>query len=221
MNCAVHNEVPAVAYCRTCGKAVCEQCKRDVRGVIYCEDCLAARVQSTLPPATTGAAVAAQPAIGPAAGPHPAVATVLAIFLPFGVPSIYIGQYAKGLAHLLIFVLLIFGVSTAPGDSGAVFGVGIAFYYFYQILDAYRSARAVQLGEPPFDPLGLQRAFGSGGERVDVSRVPVGAVVLIGLGVLLLLHNAGVFRFWWIGRLWPLVLIALGVWLFMRRAGRC
>ena len=50
MNCAVHNQTPAVAYCRTCGKAVCEQCKRDVRGVIYCEDCLAARVEGTLPP---------------------------------------------------------------------------------------------------------------------------------------------------------------------------
>ena len=34
MNCANHVEVPAVAYCRTCGKPMCSMCTRDVRGVI-------------------------------------------------------------------------------------------------------------------------------------------------------------------------------------------
>ncbi len=34
MNCAVHPDAPVAAYCRTCGKALCENCKRDVRGVI-------------------------------------------------------------------------------------------------------------------------------------------------------------------------------------------
>ncbi len=45
MNCAVHNQTQAVAYCRTCGKALCEECKRDVMGAIYCEPCIAARLQ--------------------------------------------------------------------------------------------------------------------------------------------------------------------------------
>ena len=39
MNCAVHNQSQAVAYCRTCGKALCEDCKRDVMGAVYCEPC--------------------------------------------------------------------------------------------------------------------------------------------------------------------------------------
>ena len=51
MNCAVHNQTQAVAYCRTCGKALCEECKRDVMGAIYCEPCIAARLQG----ATAGA----------------------------------------------------------------------------------------------------------------------------------------------------------------------
>lgn len=38
MNCAIHPEVAGTAFCRTCGKSLCEECKRDVRGVIYCED---------------------------------------------------------------------------------------------------------------------------------------------------------------------------------------
>ena len=61
MNCANHADVQATAYCRTCGKALCANCTRDVRGVIYCEDCIAARVG--LGGATTAQAipVAAQP----------------------------------------------------------------------------------------------------------------------------------------------------------------
>ena len=45
MNCANHSDIAAVAFCRTCGKPLCNQCTRDVRGVIYCESCLAARME--------------------------------------------------------------------------------------------------------------------------------------------------------------------------------
>ena len=37
MNCATHNNVAAVAYCRTCGKPLCANCVRDVRGTMFCE----------------------------------------------------------------------------------------------------------------------------------------------------------------------------------------
>jgi hypothetical protein len=47
MNCATHNDIAAVAFCRTCGKPLCNQCTRDVRGVIYCESCLASRMEGT------------------------------------------------------------------------------------------------------------------------------------------------------------------------------
>ncbi len=215
MNCAVHPEVPAVAYCRTCGKALCETCKRDVRGVIYCEDCIAARVQGSVPPG----AAAAVPVVVPATGPSPALAVILAVFFPFGVASVYLGQYAKGLAHMIIFAVLVWAASGSGSAAETLFGLGIAFYYVYQIIDAHRSAKALQLGQPAPDPFGLSRTF-SAGEKVDVSRLPVGAVVLIIIGVLFLLHNAGLFRMWWIGHLWPLVLIGLGVWMFLRLSGR-
>ena len=51
MTCAVHTDQVATAFCRTCGKALCQSCQRDVRGVIYCQDCLAARLEGTVPPA--------------------------------------------------------------------------------------------------------------------------------------------------------------------------
>ena len=79
-----------------------------------------------------------------------------------------------------------------------------------------RSAHAIRVGKPAPDPFGLAKAFGSG-ERVDFNRVPVGALVLIGLGVLFLLNTMGLFHAYWVHRLWPLILIVIGVWLLVKR----
>ena len=50
-------------------------------------------------------------------------------------------------------------------------------------------------------------------------REPVGAIVLIALGALFLLGQIDVFRERFFGYTWPLLLIALGVWLIVRRFG--
>ena len=222
MNCATHSDQAAVAFCRTCGKPLCQNCIRDVRGVIYCESCLAARMESAPqvapfvpPPAQTvyppGGTPAPRPVSG--SGPNPAVAGILAGFFPFGVGAVYCSQYAKGLAHLLLFALLIFGADHAGGYDW-VFGIGIAFFYVYQIIDAVRTAKALQEGQPAPDPLGLGQSF-SMGDKFDASKVPAGAVILIGIGVLFLLHTMG---FWEFGfeRFWPLILVFLGIWMFYR-----
>ena len=85
MNCAVHTEVPAVAYCRTCGAALCNACRRDVRGVIYCENCLAQRLQDVMPAATPGpGGIPPQPGqvVVVAGGPNPGLAAVFAANTP-------------------------------------------------------------------------------------------------------------------------------------------
>src|ERR1017187_1197039 len=38
MNCQNHPEVPAAAYCRSCGKPVCEECRRDAFGTVFCAE---------------------------------------------------------------------------------------------------------------------------------------------------------------------------------------
>lgn len=223
MNCANHPQNPVSAYCRTCGKPLCSTCTRSVAGVIYCENCLAERVAGTTPPASQ--APYSQPSafgIGRAQplqgqGPHPPIAGLLAGFFPFGVGAVYCGQYAKGLAHLIIFVLLVVGASHSTSDAmGTIFGLGIAAFWFYQVFDAIKSARALQEGKPAPDPFGLGTMF-SPGDRLSFSKgVPTGAVVLIGLGVLFLLHNLGIW-FLELDRIWPVFLIALGAWLFVKR----
>jgi len=232
MNCAYHADQAAVAYCRTCGKALCANCTRPVRGVIYCEDCIGARMASGAPaegfvgtPGATVPPTAYAPAPHVAApsgssGPNPTVAGILAGFFPFGVGAVYTGQYAKGLAHLAIFGLLVAGCNAASNGHGNILGVacglGIAFFYVYQIVDAVRSARALQAGLPPPDPYGLAATFG-GGTKIEPSKAPIGAIVLIVLGALFLLSTMGLEI--GLDRFWPLILIGIGGWMFARNYG--
>ena len=233
MNCATHSDIAAVAFCRTCGKPLCNQCTRDVRGVIYCEACLAARmdgaasapgfvpptgfippVQTAYPPGTTPGVP--RPPLN--SGPNPTVAGILSGFFPFGVGAVYTGQYAKGLAHLVIMVLLIVGESSdVPWYMHTFLGIALGFFYVYQIIDSVRSAKAIQMGEPAPDPFGLGLMFGTG-EKFEGTKVPGGAAVLIGLGVLFLLHTAGLFEIG-MGLFVSLILIFLGVWLFAKHWG--
>src|SRR5579859_3089339 len=229
MNCANHADASAVAYCRTCGKALCANCTRPVRGVIYCEDCLGARmegrpaagfVSGAVPPAAASGQVSPPPPPGSGSGPNPTVAGILAGFFPFGVGAVYNGQYAKGLAHLAVFGLLVAGCNAADNSGstalGVVCGLGLAFFYVYQIIDSVRSARAIQAGQPAPDPYGLAATFG-GGDKIETSKIPMGAIVLILLGVLFLLHTMGFGLA--LDRFWPMILIAIGGWMLARNWG--
>jgi hypothetical protein len=224
MNCANHADAPAVAYCRTCGKALCANCTRPVRGVIYCEDCLGAKMEGvptgaagfvpgTVPAAVPGAGAAGIPAAS--SGPNPTVAGILGA-IPFGIGAVYNGQYAKGLVHLGIFALLVAGCNAGGDLLPTICGLGISFFIVYQIVDAVRSARAIQAGLPAPDPYGLAATFG-GGAKIETSKIPMGAIMLILLGVLFLLHTMGLN--FGLDRYWPLILIFIGGWMFARNWG--
>src|SRR5258708_6779562 len=101
MNCAIHNDTPATAYCRTCGKAMCAQCTREVKGVIYCEDCIANSLRQSAPAAVPPP----PPAYGTNAssqrgdGPNPTLAGILSFFLP-GLGCVYAGEVMRGAMNL-------------------------------------------------------------------------------------------------------------------------
>src|SRR5947209_7961584 len=147
MNCAVHTDRPATAYCRTCGKALCDTCKRDVLGAIYCEPCLAARVHGASTATGTPVAVVTDP-------PNPGIAAVLGL-IP-GVGAMYNGQFVKALIHIGIFVTLI----ALTDNVSPLFGMFIGFFVIYMAFEAYQTAKARQLGMPAPDHLGLHRMFG-------------------------------------------------------------
>jgi TM2 domain-containing membrane protein YozV len=198
MKCATHPSIDAVAFCGMCGRALCPECKRDVSGMVYCETCLAARLQSPYIP----------PLITPGTGPSPGVA--LALGLIPGVGAIYNGQIVKAIIQVLIFASLISLGDKVGGPMESLFVMGAIAFYFYMVIDSYQTAKRRQLGQPVEEWLGL------GDMKLNA---PIGAALLIGLGALFLMDNLGVPVFRHMGKFWPVLLIVIGVLLLQRRMG--
>ncbi len=248
MNCSQHSGSPAAAFCQDCGRPMCELCARRVGSGVYCEPCLAARLR---------AAPDAQHAPGgPGAaegGAKPALAALLGL-IP-GVGAMYNGQFVKALAHVFLFAIFVHFA-----ENSDVFGLLVSAWIFYQVFDAYQTARARRDGLPLPNPFGLNDL----GERLGLGRrapaapasprapepganagappaaeawmqpysapaaeatppprppdkEPVGAILLIVVGLMLLGETLGLLHWRWIGRSWPLVILGVGVWLLVSR----
>lgn len=247
MNCVNHPETAATAYCRTCGKALCASCARDIHGVIYCEECLAARVEGQ--PAATAAGqrqavddwVLRNTGLGPApasSGPNPTVAGILSI-VPLGVGAMYCGEFTRALVQAGVFIAICsIGSTLRDPGSGILGGLGV-FWYVFMIVDSVRVAKAKQRGEPVPDLLGM----GLGHPSVPVAgttpaagaapsaavaadavaltphrHLPIGPILLIGLGILFMLNVSNIWDFSW-DRTWPLIVIGVGVWMLFSRLG--
>ena len=217
MKCAVHSEVDATGYCRNCGKPMCALCVRPVRDVLYCEDCLAkivgipaAQPVSGTPadPGYIAPPVAVPGSVAGAVGPNP----ILAFFLGFlpGLGAFYNEQYGKGIIHLAIFLFLfIVGLDgSLGGGAEAALWICLSGLWIYMPVDAYRTAKARLAGQTLQDPL----------EQFSKGR-PVGPMLIIGVGILLLLHNFDWFPWWRIQQFWPVLLIVVGVVMFRNRLG--
>jgi TM2 domain-containing membrane protein YozV len=155
MNCANHPDRERVVFCQDCGKPLCQECTRTVGSAVYCEESLAARLAGGVSPgaAPTGSNVnyTVPGAIPPpplAGEPNPGLAALLG-FIP-GVGAMYNGQYAKGFVHLIVFIILV-----SLSDEHGIFGIFIAGWVFYQIIEAYHTARARRDGTPLPNPFGL------------------------------------------------------------------
>ncbi|MBS1823487.1 MAG: hypothetical protein JST61_16200 [Acidobacteria bacterium] len=295
MNCANHPERERTAFCQNCGKPLCQECTRVVGTAIYCEPCLAAKL-SGIPtgaasqpptgaypdPGANYAAGGAIPPLPPSGAPNPGLAALLG-FIP-GVGAMYNGQFAKGVAHLIVFAVLV-----SLADNHGIFGLFIAGWVFYQVFEAYQTAAARRDGTPLPNPFGLNdlgerlgfgKSWATGGTTTASApppadpyvapanpytppaavpfapvvpqqqpwetpwqsytpptanpymnppafdpnaypaprnRFPVGAIWLIGLGMLFLVGNSGIFRGFPMHVVFPLFLILLGVWIFYNK----
>ena len=214
MNCFNHPETPAVAYCRTCGKALCADCKRTAQGTIFCDEHAPAQNPSPIthdpspreaPPAPSTAAVG-----GAMNDVSPGLACLLG-FIP-GVGAIYNGQYAKGLVHAIIFGLLVSITSSGTaGDLEPLFGIMIGVWVMYMALEAYHTARKRRNGEPVDEFSSILDVQGRRGG------FPLAAITLIVLGVVLLLSTMDVIQFRYLLRYWPVLLILAGAYMLYAR----
>ncbi|MGD1069117.1 MAG: B-box zinc finger protein [Bryobacteraceae bacterium] len=213
MNCANHPEVPAAAFCRECGKPMCQECQRPALGSVYCAE----HQPAAAPPPPIPNYAAQSPYTAPVFDHPPAdpsVHPVLALILGFapGVGAIYNGQYAKGLIHAVIFGLLIsIANNTHNGGVQGFIGVMIAVWVVYQAFEAYHTARKRRYG------IAVEEFSSLFEIRHTHGRFPVGAIVLIGVGFILLLDTTDIISIEQFERYWPALLIVLGLYLLYAR----
>ncbi len=220
MNCYLHPDTPAVAFCRSCGRSLCAVCQRPAEGTVFCQDHAPVAAYPPPPGADPAAAAgAANPYFQPApaasvsaASPvrtSPGLAFILG-FIP-GVGAIYNAQYLKGLVHALVFGLLVTMVDNSAGSMQPLIGILLAAFSFYMPFEAYHTAKKRELGLAPDEwssILPQDRHFG---------RAPVGPIVLIAIGVLYLLNSLNLVDFQQIARFWPVLLILVGAYMLYSR----
>lgn len=215
MNCVNHPETPATAFCRSCGKALCQECEKTALGTVYCEEHAPAPAAAAATPPTSPYSSPYNGPTAPAVSPvtsniSPGLAFVIGL-IP-GVGAIYNGQYAKGLVHVVVFGLLIsITNSSAAGGLEPLFGMLIPAWVFYMAFEAFHTAKRRQFGETvdEFSSLLPMKSQGGG--------FPVAPILLIAIGILFLLHNMEIIRLYQLLRYWPVFLIILGAYMLYVR----
>jgi hypothetical protein len=208
---SIPSETPIVGYCRACGKALDSANVRTAHGTIYCADHVPAEPPVSDSPYASPYTAATPPVI-PRSDVSPGVAFILGL-IP-GVGAIYNGQYAKGLIH--VFILGMLFTIVGGNDMGGfepLFAVLIPGFWAYMAFEAYHTAKLRQLGQPVDEFSSLVPGHGG-------SRFPVAPILLIALGVIFLLNNLEIFELRRMLRFWPVMLIALGLYmLYLRMSG--
>jgi cell wall-active antibiotic response 4TMS protein YvqF len=132
---------------------------------------------------------------------NPMLAAVLSLFPGMG--NIYNGLYLRGLTLFLIIASLI-----AVAQRHPLLGFSIAFFWLFNVLDAYRQATLINYGYA--QDLGL----------VDLPRHPkaaqgglIAGVILTLIGLFALLDRFFDIDLGWLFDLWPAGLMAIGLWL--------
>ncbi len=177
MNPTTHNpQVPSpedtkpVAFCQQCGRPLSRETVRVVGPAVYCEPCLAARLNGR------SAGPAYQPVnpgnpsfawTSPSGRPNPNLAALLGL-IP-GVGAMYNEQYAKGIAHLFIFAVLV-----SLSHVSEVFGLLLSGWICYMAVEAHHTAKARRDGTPLPNPFGLNDIGERLGFDANLRRTPEG-----------------------------------------------
>jgi len=130
---------------------------------------------------------------------NPSLAAFLAIFPGMG--AIYNGNPLKGVTFMLIFAILIVLTSNAQDADAVVFGLMIAGFYIFQIIDSYNEAskltQNVLSEETPING------------KEDLSLFS--AIIVLIIGIIFQMANFDLLTYRQVTRLWPVLLIAFGV----------
>lgn len=111
-----------------------------------------------------------------------------------GLGHLYLAMLTKG----FVFALLAVGLIDVVDRGEGAFGIMIPIYWLFVMLDAHRSAQAINRGDETGEALLKSGSKWWGG-------------ALIALGVLFLLFNFDLFDFDWLWQFWPVALIVVGL----------
>jgi len=157
------------------------------------------------PPPLASAPMPSLPA--PLAVKKPMLAAFLSAFPGLG--NVYNGLYLRGLIFFMIIFTLISILSSGRGRGGEpFFGASVAFFWLFNIIDAYRQAVLINHGyQQDLGILDLPKRprAGQGGIAAGIILVLIGTYALLEQYVYIDLD--------WLFDLWPLAAIALGAWL--------
>ncbi len=238
MDCVNHSGITATAYCQSCGKALCAECVRNAAGgQLLCEPCLTAwqsYQQPFIPPQVSGPSPAAAAWLGliPGVGAmyngqflkgfiHVVVFAILVSLAGYyGIFGIFIAAWIFYQSFEAYHTAKALRDGLPPPDPLGLNEVGNWLNLGTRPRNPSQPAAGQAAPVPPaegYQPPPLYQAPFPPPPICYPSRTPVGAIVLIALGVLFLLGQLDVFRDRFFGLTWPLLLIALGVWLIVRR----
>jgi hypothetical protein len=135
---------------------------------------------------------------------NPNLAAFLSLFPGMG--NVYNGLYMRGITFFLVIVSLI----AITVENHPLFGMGIAFFWLFNVIDAYRQATLINYGYA--QDLGL----------LDLPKHPrasqgglVAGILLALIGLVATGEQYFDLRLDWIFDLWPFALIAIGGWLIV------
>lgn len=136
-----------------------------------------------------------------------------------GLGQVYVGYYNQGFVNMFVCGGTIFLLSVSGHHYGGALralapflGFFLAFYWLYNMVDAYRRATFYNhalagLGPVDFpESMKLPKTHGS----------LAGGIVLIALGLLLFANTALGMSLDWLEQWWPMGLVLIGAWLVYR-----
>jgi hypothetical protein len=124
-----------------------------------------------------------------------------------GMGAVYNRQNIKAVVHF-VSIIGLFELASLKVAAG-VFALAGLVFYFYSIIDAYRTAMLIARGESPaVDEERFKRSL--------IKRAPLIGVMLIAAGLLLVIQIVKPFAFVTVARLFPVALIILGGYLLTR-----
>lgn len=138
----------------------------------------------------------------------PVLALVLSL-MP-GVGQIYVGYYQQGFTNALVVASLI-ALLAANMVNGAepLFGLFLAFFWLYNVVDAWRRATFYNNALAGIGPATLPEEFAVTSGRGTLA----GGLALVIVGGIALSHTLFGVPLEWVEKWWPLALMGVGVWL--------